>query len=72
MPSQRKRRLIINGQLMLQRRASFDQELRLWEEMRPVGREFGSPDFERLMDEDARAGVGVFDPVLKSLIRCGS
>ena len=32
--------------------------------MRSVGREFGSPDFERLMDEDHRNGVGIFDPVL--------
>lgn len=51
------------------RRNSFDQELRLWDEMQPVGREFGSPDFERLMAEDARAGIGVFDPALKQRAR---
>jgi hypothetical protein len=33
--------------------------------MRLVGREFGSPDFERLMEEDRRNGVGIFDPALK-------
>ena len=51
----------------LQRKTAFDQELRLWDEMPPIGREFGSPDFERLMDDDRRAGVGVFDPTLKSM-----
>lgn len=32
-------------------------ELRDWDQMAPVGREFGSPDFERLMatDDTARA-----------------
>lgn len=65
MPSQRKRRSIVNRHLPMQRTKSFDQGLRLRDEMQPVGREFGSPDFERLMDEDARAGVGVFDPALK-------
>jgi len=27
-------------------------ELLAWERVVPVGREFGSPDFERLMEED--------------------
>jgi hypothetical protein len=30
-----------------------------------VGREFGSPDFERLMEEDYRLGQGVFDPSVR-------
>jgi hypothetical protein len=38
----------------------------LWDEMPPIRREFGSPDFERLMDEDRRAGVSAFDPALKA------
>ncbi|MFG6460102.1 hypothetical protein ACG04Q_00880 [Roseateles sp. DXS20W] len=67
MPSQRKRRSTIAKQRITQRSKPFDQELLSWDEMRPVGREFGSPDFERLMAEDARAGVGVFDPALKLL-----
>lgn len=67
MPSQRKRRSIVNQFLPVDRRKSLDEELRSWDEMQPVGREFGSPDFERLMAEDARAGVGVFDPALKLL-----
>ena len=67
MPSQRKRRSQVNTHMNLQRKTAFDQELRLWDEMPPIGREFGSPDFERLMDDDRRAGVGVFDPTLKSM-----
>ena len=31
----------------------FDEDL-AWDSMAPVGREFGSPDFDRLMDEDAK------------------
>lgn len=38
--------------------------------MAPVGREFGSPDFERLMEEDRQQGAGVFDPALKCLFPC--
>lgn len=30
-----------------------DEDL-AWDSMAPVGREFGSPDFDRLMDEDAK------------------
>jgi hypothetical protein len=32
--------------------------------MRPVGREFGSADFDRLMEDDYRNGRGVFDLAL--------
>jgi hypothetical protein len=39
--------------------------------MRAVGREFGSPDYERLMEEDRRNGVGVFDPALKDKFLSG-
>jgi hypothetical protein len=35
--------------------------------MAPVGREFGSPDFERLMAEDHRSASGVFDPQFDGL-----
>lgn len=66
MTSVRKRKAIISRALLRQsRRSSLDE--RLWNEMRPVGREFGSPDFERLMEEDQRNGVGVFDPALKGM-----
>lgn len=67
MPSQRKRKSIIDARLLRQRRRLFEQEMQLWDQMPAVGREFGSPDFERLMAEDQRDGVGVFDPALKSL-----
>ncbi len=32
-------------------------ENRAWLNMAPVGREFGSADYDRLMQEDARAGI---------------
>ena len=31
------------------------EEKQVWDQMAPVGREFGSHDYERLMDEDAKA-----------------
>ncbi len=31
-----------------------------------VGREFGSPDFGRLMEEDYHLGRGVFDPAVRT------
>lgn len=67
MPSQRKRKLIISARLLTQGVRILEQEIRLWDRMPAVGREFGSPDFERLMTEDQRDGGGVFDPMLKSL-----
>jgi hypothetical protein len=36
--------------------------------MPAVGREFGSPDFERLMEEDRRNRTGLFDPALEGLV----
>ncbi len=39
-------------------------EDRLWDRMPAVGREFGSPDFDRLMGEDYCDGVVVFDRAL--------
>jgi addiction module HigA family antidote len=63
MMSPRKRKAEICRRMLL--RDHEAQELRLWDRMPPVGREFGSPDFERLMEEDHRNRVGVFDPALK-------
>jgi addiction module HigA family antidote len=63
MMSPRKRKAEICRRMLL--RDHEAQELRLWDRMPPVGREFGSPDFERLMEEDLRNRVGVFDPALK-------
>lgn len=68
MPSQRKRKLILYERARRRRRRIFDEDMRLWDRMPAVGREFGSPDFERLMAEDHRNGVGVFEPALKSLL----
>lgn len=37
-------------------------EDRAWDRMAPVGREFGSPDYERLMQEDFDRQEGIFAP----------
>jgi len=59
--SMRKRQAAI-CRTILQREALSSLKDRLWDRMRAVGREFGGPDFERLMKEDYRNRVGVFDP----------
>jgi len=66
MTSQRKQR----GRayrLMRERGVDGRLEDRLWDRMPTVGREFGSPDFERLMEEDHRLGAGVFDPAFREV-----
>lgn len=70
MTSLRKRKLAVSRAL-LRRNWLNPLEDRLWDRMPAVGREFGSPDFERLMEEDHRAGVGVFDPALADGFRAG-
>ncbi|OYT88715.1 MAG: hypothetical protein CFE43_20955 [Burkholderiales bacterium PBB3] len=35
--------------------SAYAEEDKVWDNMAPVGREFGSPDYERLMEEDAKA-----------------
>jgi hypothetical protein len=44
--------------------SAYAAEDKAWVNMAPVGREFGSPDFERLMEEDAKA----FEANLSSLV----
>lgn len=68
MTSSRRRKAHILAVLFDGRRRELDV-LREWDSMAPVGREFGSPDFEQLMEADRRAGVGVFDPALKEVFR---
>lgn len=63
MTSMRKRKSAVSRALLMRNWLSPFED-RLWDRMPAVGREFGSPDFERLMEEDRRAGVGVFDPAL--------
>ena len=46
-----------------------EDELRFWNEAAPIGREFGSPDYERLTEEDRLNRVGVFDPELARIFR---
>jgi hypothetical protein len=66
MTSQRKRRIRLNRRIgiLLKRRLVSSLEEQMWDRMPAVGREFGSPDFDRLMEEDFRQGRGVFDPAL--------
>src|SRR5690349_17720757 len=66
MTSQRKRRTRLNQRtgVILKRRSASSLEGQMWDRMPAVGREFGSPDFDRLMEEDFRLGRGVFDPAL--------
>lgn len=68
MTSMRKRKSAVNRAL-LGRNWLSPLEDRPWDRTPAVGREFGSPDFERLMGEDWRAGVGVFDPALTGELR---
>ena len=51
MTSMRKRKAIAARRWQLRRRRLRELEDQLWDRMPPVGREFGSPDFERLMAE---------------------
>lgn len=67
MPSLRKRKASI-GRMALDRLRVIKAEDLLWDRSPPVGREFGSPDFERLMEEDYRNRAGVFDPELTALL----
>ncbi|WP_157275654.1 hypothetical protein [Pelomonas sp. Root1444] len=73
MTSQRQRRTLINRrtEMLLMRRIEGLLEDQMWDRMPAVGREFGSPDFERLMEEDFRAERGVFDPVFASALTKG-
>jgi hypothetical protein len=50
---------------MCRRRRDTVYEAELGGRMPAVGREFGSPDFERLMAEDHRLAQGVFDLALR-------
>lgn len=70
MTSNRERRAKVQR---MQRRVNYQRRERsledaLWDRMTPVGREFGSPNFERLMEEDRQNGVGVFDPAIRQPI----
>ena len=56
----------------LRRRMAGMLEDQLWDQMPAVGREFGSPDFDRLMEEDYRLGRGVFDPAVRRAFGAGS
>lgn len=55
MISMRKRRARLCRALLSPSTPSVVED-RLWDEIQPVGREFDSPDFERLTDQDYRNG----------------
>jgi len=61
MTSMRKRKNAVDAAIRAVMRRVADED-RWWDDLCPVGREFGSPDFDRLMEEDFRNGVGAFDP----------
>jgi hypothetical protein len=67
MTSLRKQRTRVQRmqQAMCRRRRDTAHQTELGDRMPAVGREFGSPDFERLMAEDHRLAQGVFDPALR-------
>jgi hypothetical protein len=67
MTSQRKQRRRVYG-LMHELGGDGRLEDRQWDSMPAVGREFGSPDFDQLMEEDYRQGRGVFDPALAAAV----
>lgn len=70
MTSARKQRARILGMhaVVTLRQRACSLEDQLWDRMSPVGREFGSPDFGRLMEDDFMLRRGVFDPdVLQAL-----
>lgn len=66
MATQRMRKALIVKTSRRRRQAVLEEDLRLWDRSPPVGREFGSPDFERFMAEDHRDSVGVFDPAFRA------
>jgi len=68
MTSIRKRKAAI-CRLRLERSSRVAVHERFQDETRAVGREFGSAEFDRLMDEDHRNGVGVFHPSFKAELR---
>ncbi|TXI22788.1 MAG: hypothetical protein E6Q67_05655 [Roseateles sp.] len=56
---------------LIARRMASTLEDQLWDRMPAVGREFGSPDFDRLMEEDYRLGRGVFDTAVRQAFGAG-
>jgi len=68
--NQRQRRKIISGHLYGRFHGVFiwqsAQDI-AWNNMRPVGIEFGSPDYDRLMQEDWDNKTGVFSQGLAEL-----
>lgn len=59
---QRRRQSCRAQTMWRQQRARLEMEA--WDRTPAVGREFGSPDFDRLMEEDYRDRAGVFHPAL--------
>lgn len=67
----RRARIYRTHLVSLRRRVAAASEDQIWDQMPAVGREFGSPDFERLMEDDHRLGRGAFDPEVRLLFGAG-
>jgi hypothetical protein len=68
MTSPRKQRARLNRIFRVMRRRRLDCELedQMWNRMPAVGREFGSPDFERLMEDDhCSSGASLIQQLLR-------
>lgn len=47
---------------LVRSRAAFQLEMRRWDQAAPIGQEFGSPDYDRLMEVDLDNKTGVYSP----------
>jgi len=63
----RKRKLMVRRANLVRARLRALEDV-AWDQMAPIGRVFGSPDFDRLMEEDFQNQTGVFDPSMKRLL----
>lgn len=51
--------------LIEERKRWYSDDMRAWERVPPVGREFGSPDYERLVREDCEKWLAKSDALLR-------
>ncbi len=65
MTSLRRRKSRTLRSMLYGRSRDADLEDRLWDQMSPVGHEFGSPDFERLLEREHFNEDDVIDAILE-------
>lgn len=68
MTSLGKRKKLVLRRSLAQHRYFSEHKDEPWSRESALGREFGSPDFDRLMAEDHRNRTGVFDSDLNSKV----